>query len=304
MSSFTSYTFRPIAECCMCGSSTRSHRVLGRRLNHHQGKAPHRLKGVSVTVCKCSNCGLIYSDPQPVPGSVQDHYDVQPGSYWQASFLSVPEDYFMSQVALAKKLLGHRAGLRALDIGAGLGYDMVALERGGFETHGFEPSAPFRDRAISHMGIEPDRLKLGSMEELEYPPDSFDLLNFGVVLEHLVDPGAMLAKSMKWLAHGGVVKIEVPSANWLTNRLVNFYYRLRLTDFVANISPMHKPYHFHEFTIKSFEEHGKRNGYGIAYQEFFVATTYLPKVLDPLLKPLMKRTNTGMQLSIWLRRTS
>ena len=45
---------------------------------------------------------------------------------------------------------------------------MISLENSGFDTFGVEPSVPFRDRAISRMNIDPDRLKLGGVEDVDY----------------------------------------------------------------------------------------------------------------------------------------
>lgn len=295
------YTFKPIERCSMCGDPTAGHRVLGRRLNKKQGRNPRKEKGVSTTVMRCTACGLIYSDPQPVPMSIDDHYGVPPESYWDPSYFSVPENYFTREVNISRELLG-KGPLRALDIGAGLGYAMVQLEKAGYETHGLEPSAPFRDRAISKIGVDPQRLSLGTVEDATYPPASFDFINLCVVLEHIGDPGAALTRALTWLKPGGVIHVEVPSADWLIVRLTNLYYRLRGTDLVGNLSPMHPPYHLHEFTAESFRAHGRRNGYTVERHAHYVCPTYLPKFLDVIARPVMAWTSTGMEVAVWLRK--
>lgn len=296
-----SYTFKPIDRCSMCGDRTAGHRVLGRRLNKKQGRDPRKLKGVCVTIMRCTSCGLVYSDPQPVPMSIDDHYGVPPESYWDPSYFEVPPDYFSREVNISRELLGN-GPLRALDIGAGLGYAMVQLEKAGYETHGLEPSAPFRDRAISQIGVDPHRLRLGTVEDADYPVASFDFINLCVVLEHISDPGAALARAMTWLKPGGVIHVEVPSADWMIVRLTNLYYRLRRTDCVGNLSPMHPPYHLHEFTVACFREHGRRNGYSVERKAHYVCTTYLPKFIDVVARPLMAWTGTGMEVAVWLRK--
>lgn len=295
------YTFKPIAHCSMCGDPTAKHRVLGRRLNKKQGRNPHTERGVGTTIMRCTSCGLIYSDPQPVPMSIDDHYGVPPESYWDPSYFVVPENYFIREVDISRELLGE-GPKRALDIGAGLGYAMVQLEKAGFETHGLEPSAPFRDRAISKLSIDPQRLRLGTVEGTDYPPASFDFINLCVVLEHIGDPGAALTRALTWLKPGGVIHVEVPSADWLIVRLTNLYYTLRSSDCVGNLSPMHPPYHLHEFTVESFRAHGRKNGYSVERNAHYVCPTYLPKFLDVVAKPIMARTRTGMEVAVWLRK--
>lgn len=295
------YTFKPIERCSMCGDPTDRHIVLGRRLNKKQGRNPRKERGVGTTIMRCRSCGLVYCDPQPVPMSIDDHYGVPPESYWDPSYFKVPADYFIREVKVSRQLLGE-GRKRALDIGAGLGYAMVQLEKAGYETHGLEPSAPFRDRAISKIGVPSDRLRLGSVEDADYPAESFDFINLCVVLEHIGDPGAALARALTWLKPGGVIHVEVPSSDWLIVRMTNLYYKLRRSECVGNLSPMHAPYHLHEFTVGSFRAHGRTNGYIVERYAHYVCPTYLPKVLDIIARPLMAWTRTGMEVAVWLRK--
>ena len=92
----------------------------------------------------------------------------------------------------------------------------------------------------------------------------------------------------------------MPSSKWLTNKIYNLIYRLQGLDYVGNISPMHTPFHLYEFGLKSFEIHGQNNGYKVARHQFYVCDTYLPKMLDPVVKPIMGKTDMGMQLEVWL----
>jgi hypothetical protein len=238
----------------------------------------------------------------PIPVDLQDHYGMPPEDYWREEYFVLSDDYLKEQLSLAKLLLHGRTQLTALDVGAGIGKGMLAMARAGFDAYGLEPAKPFHARAISGLGIRPERIQLGAIEEVEYPREHFDLISFGVVLEHLYDPSTAIVKAMGWLKAGGVVHIEVPSAHWLVNRIVNLYYRMRGTDFVANVSPMHEPFHLHEFTLLAFQRHAQRHGYQVASHRFFVCQTFMPRILDPLLKRIMRWTDTGMQLSIWLRK--
>ena len=296
------YYFNAVEICNMCESTTDTHKVLGKRLNQSQGKRPRNKIGISTTIAKCSNCGLIYSNPQPVPFDLQDHYGVPPEEYWKEHYFKIDDNYFRGEIERVKKLIDFKEGMTALDIGAGLGKAMTALKKAGFDTYGFEPSKQFHERAITKMGINPDKLKLGMVEEVEYPENSFDFISFGAVLEHLYNPSDSILKAMKWLKPNGVIHIEVPSSDWLIGKIINLFYRLNRTDYVGNLSPMHEPFHLHEFGLKSFQEHAKKHGYGLAFYEYYVCLTYMPKITDYVLKPYMKWTNKGMQLCVWLRK--
>lgn len=295
------YNFIPVEHCNMCGSPVSEHRVIGRRLNGHQGAFPHRKQGITVSVKKCRRCSLIFSDPQPVPFDLQDHYGAPPEAYWQEDYFKVSEHYFSGVIQQFKQLVPFTSGMAALDIGAGLGKAMIALERAGFDTYGIEPSVSFRERAISRMGRDPERLRGDGIEEAEYAPGQFDFITFSAVLEHLYDPSASIAKAMEWLRPGGLIHIEVPSSRWLIHRIINAAYRIQGSDLVGNISPMHPPFHLYEFGVPSFQMNGKKLGYDIAFHKHYVCVTYMPRILDPFLQTFMKWTNTGMQLSIWLQ---
>ncbi len=297
------YTFKYIAACNMCGSDVATHKVLGKRLNDSQGRKPKSKAGISTSILKCSNCGLIYSQPQPIPANIQDHYGVPPESYWHEDFFEVePGAYKALSDKAISLLLNFEKGMKALDIGAGLGKCMISLQEEGFDTWGFEPSEPFYQRAIEKMKLSPDRLKLGMIEEMNYPANEFNFITFGAVLEHVYNPAECLEKAYGWLKPGGVIHIEVPSADWFIAKIYNLYYKLIGSDYVTNLSPMHSPFHLYEFTITAFQKYCEQHQMEIANHRYMVCKTYMPKFIDTLIRPYMDVTNQGLQLEVWLRK--
>jgi 2-polyprenyl-3-methyl-5-hydroxy-6-metoxy-1,4-benzoquinol methylase len=189
---------------------------------------------------------------------------------------------------------------KALDIGAGIGKCMKALEKAGFDVYGIEPSEPFYRMAVEKTGVNPEKLRREHVEDGSFAENSFDFITFGAVLEHLYDPSETIRKALVWSKPNGLIHIEVPSAHWLINKIANLYYRMIGTDYVVNLSPMHPPYHLYEFSVESFRRNALRNNYKIVHIEYSVCRTFMPKVLGAALKPIMKITNSGMQLCIWL----
>jgi len=206
----------------------------------------------------------------------------------------------------AKNLLalaGFEQSLSALDIGTGLGRTMAALTKAGFDTYGLEASETFRRMAIDRVGIPEARLQHSSVEDAIWSDESFHFINFGAVLEHFYDPALCLQRAMQWLKPGGVIHIEVPSSNYLIHSCINIFYKLIGTSYVANLSPMHNPYHLYEFTPKSFARLGERLGFVVAQSSFHPASgRFVPWPLYPVLYRLMMATDTGMQLTVWLRK--
>ena len=181
---------------------------------------------------------------------------------------------------------------------------MIALNASGFKAYGIEPSEPFYKKAIEQMNISEEHLTCTSIEKATFPKDYFDFITFGAVLEHLYDPAWAIERAMSWLKPGGVIQIEVPSSDHLMQFFLNVYYRIRGTNYVTDLSPMHSPFHLYAFTRRSFQEHSRRCGYKIAHSYIDVATIYhVPSILKPLLRFWMKRTDKGQQLTVWLRKT-
>ncbi len=241
----------------------------------------------------------------PIPKDISQHYGLLPEAYWTAEALDTDIKSFYPLIDKFIELYKRdNKGLRALDIGAGLGKFMKALESRSITAYGLEPSEQFYDRAINVTGVNPSLLTLSSIEEANYPENGFDFISFGAVFEHLYNPHAALLSALKWLKHDGLIHIEVPNADWLTSKLINFAYRCQGLDYACNISPMHSPFHLYEFTRRCFEYNAEKEGFRIAFSKIHPQSTHLPRILDPVLKPMMALTNSGNVLEIWLQKNA
>jgi len=276
------YRFKAITKCPFCDNT--DFNILGKRLNHSQGLNPHKKTGITTTVVKCKRCGLIFPNPLPVPKNISDHYGVPPEQYWKPDYFNVNENHLNGFINWMNNVQPIDKGSKILDIGAGLGRSMIAFEKHGYDAYGVEPSEPFYHRAIEKLGVKKDKLKLSMIENCNYKENSFDVVVFSAVLEHLYAPAMVLEKAMSWLKPNGLMFIEVPSANWVTNKIYNFIYRIRGKDYVGNLSPMHQPYHLYEFSKKSFELHSLKHNYEIADSKNYVCQTFMPKIIDPVYK--------------------
>ena len=298
------YHFQPVTECNMCGADERQHHLLGRRLDRSQGWRPRERVGAATSVVCCRACGLIFSNPQPIPTDLAQHYAMDPVEYFGIERVQAGPPAFQGEIRIARMLLPDVKSGSALDIGAGTGRAMAAMRDAGFDTWGLEPSTPFRESAIRMYDIPADRLQLSSIEEVSFAPESFDFVTFGAVLEHLVDPSTALQSALTWLRPNGIIHVEVPSTRWLLGRLLNLYYRLAGSGLVTNLSPMHPPYHLYEFTVEAFRSNGRRLGYDVARTDHYVGDTFVGGWAGRLLRRLMTLTHTEMQLVVWLRRGS
>ncbi len=304
MDESSGYRFLAIKACNMCGANSRHFKILGKRLNKSQGLKPNTKTGISVTVCQCKVCGLIFPNPMPVPLSIQQHYGVPAEKYWKSEYLNLKKEVISIDKDKWESKLGKiHSNFRSLDIGAGIGKHMLQMQALGIDAYGIEPSEIFYQKALEIAKIPENKLFNISIEDAEFTSDYFDFINFGVVLEHIYNPSNAISRAISWLKPGGKIYIEVPHARWLIGKIVNLSYKIRGLDYVTNLSPMHIPYHIYEFTPESFQLNAKLNNYQIQSISYFVCDTFLPDLFDALLKPIMKKTNTGMELSVWLTKT-
>lgn len=293
------YVLSSVERCNMCGAGEA--KVLGRRLNTSQGIRPTRRVGMATTVMRCQSCGLVYSNPQPLPKDIGQHYDTPVEDYWKPEYFDEDPEDFRDQAAIFRGLWGETGTPVALDIGAGLGKCVRSLLAQGFDAHGLEPSPAFRDAAIGRGGITADRITLGAIEDADLPAATFDFVTFGAVLEHIADPAGAIERALGWTKPGGLIHLEIPSSDWLTSKVINTVYRLQGLDYVTNLSPMHPPYHLYEFTAQSFEAHAARNGHSVALvRRLLGVDTFLPGP-NQVWHGLMARTGGEMLIEVWLR---
>jgi 2-polyprenyl-3-methyl-5-hydroxy-6-metoxy-1,4-benzoquinol methylase len=119
--------------------------------------------------------------------------------------------------ALMLELVGRDA--RVLDVGCSTGFLGGALAVQGCAVTGVEvdPKAAVEARAYIDEVVEAD-LNLTTLPDL-FPGREFDVVVFGDVLEHLIEPDAVLRSAVPLLGAGGAVVISIPNVNHGSLRL-------------------------------------------------------------------------------------
>jgi O-antigen biosynthesis protein len=103
------------------------------------------------------------------------------------------------------------AGLRILDLGCGAGGNGALLKRAGArEVVGVERDSSACTQAAAVLD-KVVRCDLGALGEADLGAEPFDAVLASDVLEHLVDPDAVLAEAVRRLRPGGVVIASIPN---------------------------------------------------------------------------------------------
>jgi len=152
-----------------------------------------------VDFIRC-DCGLIWKDTNFVEKRVYD------------------KDYFkryekrkQHKINKAHMLFGileqHTIPGRLLEIGPGLGYNMIAARERGWEVQGVDIS----DYVVDHSKSIGLPVMKGSLEDVQ---GEFDAVFMKHVLEHYKDPFAALYSVRELLSNDGLIQIIVPDARY------------------------------------------------------------------------------------------
>jgi len=253
-------------DCPIC--SLPPDKYLGRR-----GGAAHRAGlGVESHVWRCGECGLVFSNPMPVPlDGVGQHYALEPNEYFKQHNSELKLDGARHSVRNAERLTGKRG--RLLDIGAGRGEMLTAARELGWEAVGIEPSQPFADYAEKLSGAD---VRREPIEHCDFESESFDAVILGAVLEHLYNPDETVREIARVLRPGGALFVDVPNEIGLYFRVGNLYEKLRGRDWVVNIAPTFEPFHVFGFSPRSLRALLSKHGLQVRDWRVYAGRSMVP----------------------------
>lgn len=103
---------------------------------------------------------------------------------------------------------------RLLDVGSGPGFLLAQARTVGFEAEGVEPDA----NTVEAARVDGAMVRHGYFPDVLEPGETFDVIVFNDVLEHIPDLDAALVASVERLSSGGVLCLNCPDRN-------GFYFR-------------------------------------------------------------------------------
>jgi SAM-dependent methyltransferase len=193
--------------------------------------ARDRLHGIggTFTYVRCTECGLVYMNPQVVPEDTEKLYpaDYAPhtttGKKTGSGIRSL-QNKIMKIPVIGRLLKGvtnvkiadtiYRSlnqKSRILDVGCGAGSFLNSLKTDkGCEVYGVDISEAAVKEAKSSFGLD---IFKGTITEIPFPEAHFDIITAWWYLEHISDPQTTIAKISSLLKHNGYCIIGVPNFN-------------------------------------------------------------------------------------------
>jgi SAM-dependent methyltransferase len=96
---------------------------------------------------------------------------------------------------------------KLLDVGSGLAVFPKCMQELGWDVSTIDLDFSFVEHAKA-LGLKSELVELG-----EYPIDTFDLITFNKVLEHVKDPVDLIKSSFRLLKLKGLIYLEVPDSS-------------------------------------------------------------------------------------------
>ena len=216
--------------------------------------------------CPDAACGLLWLDPKPLAADLIKAYATyhthggsrtqDPARLWHSAVNSACKQ-LSHLLELGSALGRQRRELRTmfigsvspgtlLEVGCGSGRFLNRMRGLGWAVEGVEFDPVAAARIEEKYGIP---VAVGSLPELRYAQDKYDVVAMSQVIEHVHDPVALLKECRRVLRPGGRLVLSTPNTLSVAHRLYGRSWR--------GLEP---PRHLHIFSPAALENVARRCG--------------------------------------------
>lgn len=161
---------------------------------------------------RCANCGLVYVHPTPTQEDIEEIYG-------DGKFYSVGMERRIGKENYRRfKVIKHisKRG-RILDIGCAAGFFLSLARENGWDTFGVELSKPLSDYANKKLKVSVINKPL---ESIDLPDNSFDVVTFWGVIEHVFDPNKFMKHAARLVKENGLLCFATNNIDGWMGRLM------------------------------------------------------------------------------------
>ena len=175
---------------------------------------------------RCGACRTLFLDPPPSAAEIPTFY---PDRYWWTASPNALtrletvyrrlalRDHISFIERAASRVHAETSSVRLLDVGCGPGTLIGILKGKGYDVLGLDLSTQAADIAARENGV---RVVVGTLDDAGFPDASFDIVTLFHVLEHVLDPRAVLREVGRVLRPDGRVVLQVPNIDSWQSRLL------------------------------------------------------------------------------------
>jgi len=235
------------------------------------------LSSEEFNLCKCSECGFIYTGQYPEEQNIGRYYgsddyishNDKAKGFLNRVYLRARGIMLKRKGRMVEKASGITMG-RILDIGCGTGHFAATMKQKGWEVTGIEPDTKARDFASVQFGLDVER-----PEQISgLASGSYDCITMWHVLEHFHDPFSYAAEIRRLLKPGGVCLCALPNCSSLDAKHYN-----------ESWAAYDVPRHLWHFTPETFRVFTGKTGFRI--------TEIRSLPLDVFYISILSEKNTG-----------
>lgn len=234
--------------CCVCGHDEAEKIGAGEDFEYHTSDD-------IFSAVKCNSCGLVYLNPRP---DISEFATIYPSNYHAFDFSE--EDfgivYKIRSRLEAKRLLSWCNNLpddaRILDVGCGDGFHLNLLEKYGEKSWQLE-GVDIDKRAARMAKKRGLNVHHGNIDEIDLPPDYFDLAFTVQTIEHTENPHRFLTAIKKVLKKGGKLVI-------VTDNTDSFDFKIFKN---SHWGGYHFPRHWNLFNKHNLAKLGEKSGFRV-----------------------------------------
>jgi SAM-dependent methyltransferase len=193
-----------------------------------------------MRIVRCRQCGLIYVNPRMNDPNPENIYNAEYFEYYLLTEWSNRKTFDRRLRKLDR--LRPQKGL-LLDVGCSIGDFIEVAQEHGWEAHGLDITADFKDQIRERTGVE---IMVGDFLQVPIEPNTYDLVNMGDSIEHMLDPQGAVHKVRDILKPGGIGYIRAPDCRHIAPRLFKGGW--------IQIKPKEHLYYFHRGTMRRMIE--------------------------------------------------
>lgn len=163
---------------------------------------------------QCTNCKGIYFSPLPTI----EHLN----TFYSPSYYNFNRWHDEAKGAVyAKRLKRLRRTGRFLDVGCATGFFINGIRQNSdWEVCGVDFGSAAIRFARDELGLEAIE---GDLQDADYPGQFFDYIHINNVLEHVLDPVALLKECRRIIKPDGYLFLSVPNGHNDSRTLIDFY---------------------------------------------------------------------------------